>query len=68
MAAMGICRPSKSPWASPIQLVKKEGHVQWRICRHYRRRNDILNENRYLIVHIQDFSLILAKKNDFFQH
>jgi hypothetical protein len=24
MVALGICRPSKSPWASPVQLGKKK--------------------------------------------
>jgi len=45
MVALGICRPSKSPWASPLQLVKKKGLDQWRPCGDYRRLNGITIED-----------------------
>jgi hypothetical protein len=65
MVALGICRPSKSPWASPVQLGKKKGLDQWRPCGDYRRLNGITIEHRYPIVQIQDFSHMLQGKTIF---
>jgi hypothetical protein len=65
MIEMGICRPSKSPWASPFQLVRKKGTNEWRHCGDYRRLNGITIEDRYPIAHIQDFSHMLASKTIF---
>ena len=35
LLADGIIRPSNSPWASPLHMVKKEGTNSWRPCGDY---------------------------------
>lgn len=60
----GICRPSSSPWASPIHLaVKKDG--SWRICGDYRRLNAITVPDKYPTPHLQDCATILHGKKIF---
>lgn len=64
MVEMGICRPSKSCWASPLHVVpKKNGEI--RPCGDYRRLNAITKPDRYPVPRLQDFTYILANKNIF---
>lgn len=60
----GICRPSKSSWASPLHMVKKP-NGEWRPCGDYRRLNAITIPDKYPIPQLHDFSHKLAKAKIF---
>lgn len=60
----GICRPSKSPWASPIHVVKKPDG-SYRVCGDYRRLNSITTSDRYPLPHIHDVTNVLHGKKIF---
>lgn len=61
MCEMGICRPSKSAWASPLHIVpKKNGQI--RPCGDYRRLNSITKPDKYLVPRLRDFTYALAGK------
>lgn len=54
----GICRPSKSPWASPLQMVKK-ADGSWRPCGDYKRLNAVTVPDRYPLPFLHDCTSIL---------
>ncbi|CAK1582876.1 unnamed protein product [Parnassius mnemosyne] len=64
MIEQGICRPSKSPWSSPLHVVpKKNGEL--RVCGDYRRLNSITTPDRYPIPRVKDFTHQLSDKTIF---
>lgn len=65
LLSMGVIRPSKSPWASPLHMVPKSGVNQWRPCGDYRRLNSITKPDRYPIPNINAFMSNLQGKSIF---
>lgn len=59
----GICRPSNSPWASPLHMAKKKN--SWRPCGDYRALNKATKKDRYPIPNIQTFHYTLSGKKIF---
>ena len=55
MLQVGVCRPSESPWSSPLHLARK-GTSSWRPCGDFRALNSRTLPDRYPVRHIHDFS------------
>ena len=53
MLKMGVIRPSRSQWASPLILVKKPNN-EWRPCVDYRQVNQITKGESYPIPRLDD--------------
>jgi len=56
----GDLRPSKSPYATPLHVAKKNGPEKHRFCGDYRRLNACTRPDRYPVPNILDFNAGLA--------
>ena len=65
MVRSGIARPSNSPWASPLHMVKKSDGT-WRPCGDYRRVNTLTTPDRYPIPHICTYILTCPHRRTLF--
>ena len=59
MQQQGIIEPSKSPWASPIVLVKKKDG-SYRFCVDYQKLNEVTKKDSYPLPRIEDSLETLA--------
>ena len=64
LVKQGICRHSKSPWASPIYMVRSQSRP-WSICDDYRSLNSHTVPDKYSIPYLQDYSMQLLGKTVF---
>lgn len=61
---LGICKPSKSNYSSPLHMVKKKNGT-YRPCGDYRSLNRQTKPDKYPLPHLQDFTFILHGKTIF---
>ncbi|XP_076383750.1 uncharacterized protein LOC143261000 [Megalopta genalis] len=73
LIAAGICRPSSSPWASPIHMaLKKDG--TWRVCGDYGGLNKqtipdkILGDLDFVFVYIDDILIASESEQEHMRH
>ena len=59
MLTEGLCRPSKSSWASPIHIVPRKACGELRVVGDYCQLNAITTPDRYPILNILDFNINL---------
>ena len=64
MAEQGVIRPSKSPWSSPVVLVRKKDDTM-RLCVDYRRLNAITKMDSFPLPRIDD-TLDMLSQSKFF--
>ncbi|GBN20827.1 Retrovirus-related Pol polyprotein from transposon 17.6 [Araneus ventricosus] len=64
MLEKGICRPSRSNWASPLHMIPK-GSTDWQPTGDYKALNRVTKQDKYPVPHLQYFSHYLKGKNIF---
>ena len=56
---LGLIRPSSSPWASPVLMIRKpDGSI--RFCIDFRKLNDVTIKDRYPIPRVDDLLDVLG--------
>ncbi|KAH9132025.1 hypothetical protein AeRB84_021442 [Aphanomyces euteiches] len=61
---LGLIRPSTSPWASPVLMIRKpDGSI--RFCIDYRKLNDVTIKDRYPMPRVDDLLDVLGKSKYF---
>jgi hypothetical protein len=64
MQEQGVIQPSKSPWASPVVLVKKRNETN-KFCVDYRGLNAVTKTESFLLPRIEDLLDMLGQTRYF---